>query len=75
MFALEQTAARGLKVTVRDPAGELVELVGTPFHIAGADLPLPQMPPLLGQHTDAILRDLLNLPPDEIDRLRRARVV
>jgi len=31
--------------------------------------------PLLGEHTDAILRDLLGLAPDEIERLREADVL
>jgi crotonobetainyl-CoA:carnitine CoA-transferase CaiB-like acyl-CoA transferase len=75
LFALDQAAARGLKVTVRDPAGAPVDLVGSPFHIAGADLPAPTLPPQLGQHTDSILHDLLGLPADEIDRLRRSNVI
>ncbi len=71
LFALEQAAARGLKVTVHDPAGRPVELVGTPFHIAGAELPPPTLPPRLGEHTDAVLRDVLGLADADIDRLRR----
>ena len=35
-MAEPQTAARGLRITVRDPAGKSVDLVGSPFHIAGA---------------------------------------
>jgi crotonobetainyl-CoA:carnitine CoA-transferase CaiB-like acyl-CoA transferase len=75
LFALEQAAARGLKIAVRDPAGRPVELVGSPFHIAGAALPPPRLAPHLGQHTDEILRDVLGLPADEIDRLRREQVI
>jgi crotonobetainyl-CoA:carnitine CoA-transferase CaiB-like acyl-CoA transferase len=75
LFGLEQVAARGLKVTVRDPAGQPVELVGTPIHLAGAELPPPRMPPRLGQDTEQILRDALGLAPAEIERLRRNRVV
>ena len=32
-FALEQVKQRGMKLAVRDPAGNLVELVGSPFHL------------------------------------------
>src|SRR5262249_35556108 len=39
LFAHPQAEARGLRVTVRDPEGRPVELVGTPFHINGATLP------------------------------------
>jgi len=75
LFALEQATARGLKITVRDPAGRPVDLVGSPFHIAGAPLPEPACPPHLGQQTDALLQDVLGLSTDEIDRLRKSDVV
>ena len=51
LFAEPQTAARGLRVTVRDPNGQAVELIGSPYHIAGAALPAATMPPALGQDT------------------------
>jgi crotonobetainyl-CoA:carnitine CoA-transferase CaiB-like acyl-CoA transferase len=52
-----------------------VELVGSPFHIAGVTPPAPQLPPRLGQHTDEILRDLLGLAPEEVGRLRRDHII
>jgi crotonobetainyl-CoA:carnitine CoA-transferase CaiB-like acyl-CoA transferase len=75
LFALEQATARGLKITVRDPAGRPVDLVGSPFHIAGAPLPEPACPPHLGQQTDALLQDVLGLSAEEIDLLRKGDVV
>jgi crotonobetainyl-CoA:carnitine CoA-transferase CaiB-like acyl-CoA transferase len=75
LFALEQAAARGLKVTVRDPQGQPVELVGTPFHIAGATLPTPTLPPQLGEHTEQVLREVIGLTPEEVARLRGEGVI
>jgi crotonobetainyl-CoA:carnitine CoA-transferase CaiB-like acyl-CoA transferase len=75
LFALEQVAARGLKVTVSDPQGRPVELVGTPFHIAGAILPTPTLPPQLGEHTEQVLREVIGLTAEEITRLRSERVI
>ncbi len=75
LFALEQAAARGLKVTVRDAHGQPVELVGSPFHIAGTTLPATTLPPQLGEHTDAVLRDVLGCSSEEVARLRRDGVV
>jgi crotonobetainyl-CoA:carnitine CoA-transferase CaiB-like acyl-CoA transferase len=75
LFALEQAAARGLTVTVRDPQGKPVELVGSPFHIGGTTLPSPTMPPQLGEHSEPILRDALGLTTDEIARLRAECVI
>jgi crotonobetainyl-CoA:carnitine CoA-transferase CaiB-like acyl-CoA transferase len=75
LFAQPQAGARNLQVTVRDPQGKPVNLVGTPFHIAGAALPEPTLPPRLGEHTESILRDVLGLEPDQIAELRRAGVI
>jgi crotonobetainyl-CoA:carnitine CoA-transferase CaiB-like acyl-CoA transferase len=49
-------------------------VVGSPVRIDGsrADSDLP--PPRLGQHSDAVLREL-GLTPAEIDRLKTAGIV
>ena len=36
IFASDQIAARGMKVTVRDPAGNPVDLIGDPVHVMGS---------------------------------------
>jgi crotonobetainyl-CoA:carnitine CoA-transferase CaiB-like acyl-CoA transferase len=74
IFAHDQTAARGMKLTVRDPAGNPVELVGNPLHIAGAPAAEPRMPPRLGEQTDEVLREL-GLSEGELARLKAKRVV
>src|SRR5205807_3532257 len=71
LFAQPQAAARGLRVTVRDHEGRPVDLVGTPFHIAGAPLPEPTAPPGLGQDTDRVLTDVLGLEAARLAELRR----
>lgn len=75
VFADPQVAARGMRVTVRDPAGNPVDLIGSPFHLAGGTLSPPLMPPGLGEQTDAVLGDLLGLDAAELARLRAAGVV
>jgi len=75
LFAEPQAAARSLRVTVRDPAGNPVDLVGSPFHISGTTLPPPRMPPGLGQDTDEVLRELLGFEKERIAELRREGVV
>ncbi len=75
LFAQPQVAARGLRVTVHDPQGRPIDLVGSPFHLDGATLPEPTAPPLAGQHTTEVLRDLLGLEPERIEELRRQRVI
>ncbi len=75
LFAHPQTAARGLRLTVHDPEGRPVDLVGSPFHIAGAASPVPRMPPALGQDTDEVLKDILGLDAARLDELRRQGVI
>ena len=75
LFSLEQIAARGMKVTVRDVAGKSIELAGAPFHVQGAALPAPSMPPRLGEHTEEILREVLELDAERIEALRQKKVI
>jgi crotonobetainyl-CoA:carnitine CoA-transferase CaiB-like acyl-CoA transferase len=51
-----------------------IRLVASPVRLAGRRLPVRTAPPTLGQHTDAILRELGFSPP-EIARLRRDGIV
>lgn len=74
LFADEQVAARGMKVTVRDPQGRPVDLVGSPFHIAGAGETPVRCPPLLGQDTEGVLGEL-GLSAEEVRGLRERGVV
>jgi crotonobetainyl-CoA:carnitine CoA-transferase CaiB-like acyl-CoA transferase len=75
LFAHPQAAARGLRLTVRDAEGRPVDLIGAPFHIAGAVLPAATAPPRLGQDTDEILRDLLGIDAARLSRLRQQGVI
>jgi crotonobetainyl-CoA:carnitine CoA-transferase CaiB-like acyl-CoA transferase len=75
LFSQPQSAVRNLCVTVRDPKGEPVDLVGSPFHIAGSSEPIPLVPPSLGQDTDALLHGLMGMNASQIAELRRKKVI
>jgi crotonobetainyl-CoA:carnitine CoA-transferase CaiB-like acyl-CoA transferase len=75
LFSHPQTAARGLRLTVHDPQGRPVDLVGSPFHITGAPLRDPSAPPRLGQDTEQVLHDLLGVTPEQANRLRQGGVI
>jgi crotonobetainyl-CoA:carnitine CoA-transferase CaiB-like acyl-CoA transferase len=75
LFAQPQGEARGWRVTVRDPRGQPVDLLGSPFHIVGAELPSATTPPALGQHTDQVLTELLGLDAGQIAGLRQRGVI
>lgn len=75
LFAHPQADARGLRVTVRDPEGKPVDLVGTPFQVGGATLPPATMPPSLGQDTAGVLEELLGVSKAQVEELRGRGVV
>jgi crotonobetainyl-CoA:carnitine CoA-transferase CaiB-like acyl-CoA transferase len=75
LFAQPQALARNLQLKVRDPDGKPVDVLGSPFHIAGTSLPEPMAPPRIGQDTEAVLQDLLGIEPERIAELRRGGVI
>jgi crotonobetainyl-CoA:carnitine CoA-transferase CaiB-like acyl-CoA transferase len=75
LFAHPQAEARGLRVSVRDPAGRPVDLVGSPFHIEGATLPVPNAPVAAGENTERVLRGVLGLSPARLAELRAKGVI
>jgi crotonobetainyl-CoA:carnitine CoA-transferase CaiB-like acyl-CoA transferase len=58
-----------------DTGGQIVPQVGTGIAVDGTHNTPRLAPPRLGQHTDAVLTDLLRFSPDEIEELRRQRIV
>jgi crotonobetainyl-CoA:carnitine CoA-transferase CaiB-like acyl-CoA transferase len=74
LFSQPQSAVRNLCVTVRDPKGEPVDLVGSPFHISGSSAAIPSAPPALGQDTEQLLHSL-EIDGSQIAELRRKKVI
>jgi formyl-CoA transferase len=70
-----QTVARDMVRTVQHPkAGEL-KLVGIPFRMNGTPAEIRLPPPLLGQHTEEVLRRELGLTAERIAQLRAEKVI
>jgi crotonobetainyl-CoA:carnitine CoA-transferase CaiB-like acyl-CoA transferase len=74
LFAQPEMAER-LRVTVRDPAGQPVDLIASPFHISGTTTTTTTAPPALGQHTTEVLTQLLGLNDAQVRDLRQQGVV
>ena len=75
VFANEQVRARGMAVALPHPAAGTVTLVRSPMKMSGTPATSDKAPPLLGQHTDEVLRDVLGRSGDEIAALRARGVV
>jgi crotonobetainyl-CoA:carnitine CoA-transferase CaiB-like acyl-CoA transferase len=74
VFADPQAIARGLKITMPHASGPL-ELVASPIRLEKTPPEYRSAPPLLGQHTDEVLSQMLALSDVEIARLRKSGVV
>ena len=75
VFSNDQVLSRGMKVKVTDHEGKPVDLIGTPFHLTGAELPAPTFPPKIGEHTDDVLMEFLGLDANRLAELRDACIV
>jgi formyl-CoA transferase len=64
-----------MTVSVTDPDGRPVDLVGSPFQIAGSSSPAVKYPPLLGQHTAEVLKEFVGLDDAAVAGLRAKGVV
>jgi crotonobetainyl-CoA:carnitine CoA-transferase CaiB-like acyl-CoA transferase len=65
---------RGLRVEVPHPLAGSVPVVASPMRLSGTPVS-HGTPPLLGEHTRDVLRDVLGMGEAEIETLRRERVI
>ncbi|QBF24542.1 CoA transferase [Pseudomonas tructae] len=75
MFADPQVKARGLAIEMPHPLAGQVPQVASPIRLSKTPVEYRHAPPLLGEHTEQILGEVLGLSNAEIERLRVARVV
>ena len=54
---------------------EAVRMVANPVKMSGTPIAAYDAPPMLGQHTDVVLRDLLGMSPSDIETLRTKKVL
>jgi len=70
-----QVQARNMVVTVAHPEGGEVQMPGNPVKMSDTGEETFAPPPLLGQQTDAVLRDLLGKSDSDIKALRDAGTI
>ena len=75
VFSNEQVQARAMAVELPHPSAGKVTLVRSPMKMSATPATSDKAPPLLGQHTDEVLRDVLGRSGDEIAALRARGVV
>ena len=75
VFGDSQALARGMLVEMPHPTAGTVRLAGTPLNLSTTPAQMRLPPPTLGQHTDEILKELLELDDNVIAELRRDELV
>jgi formyl-CoA transferase len=72
-LAEPQAAAREMIWTVAHPTAGPLKFVGSPMKLAGQP-PFPrQPPPLLGEHTEEVLKDWLGMSSEDVAALRQQK--
>jgi crotonobetainyl-CoA:carnitine CoA-transferase CaiB-like acyl-CoA transferase len=71
----EHVAARGLVEKFAHPTVGEFSALALPFKLDGFDDPTVQRPPLLGEHTEAVLSERLKLSRERIAALKEAKAI
>jgi crotonobetainyl-CoA:carnitine CoA-transferase CaiB-like acyl-CoA transferase len=67
--------ARGLVSSFDYPGVGEFKALGLPYKFLGWDNPAVGRPPTLGEHTEAVLREMLHLSDSEIQQLRETKAI
>jgi crotonobetainyl-CoA:carnitine CoA-transferase CaiB-like acyl-CoA transferase len=70
VLADPQLASREMIARLDHPSAGPIDMLGVPIKLSSNPGSVRTAPPLLGEHTDSILRDDLGLDAQEIERLR-----
>ncbi|HEY8023135.1 MAG TPA: CaiB/BaiF CoA-transferase family protein [Burkholderiaceae bacterium] len=75
VFDNPQVKARGMQVDLPHPSGAQVKLVRNPMNLSATPARCDMPPPTLGQHTNEVLRDLLEKSDDDIVAMRAKGII
>jgi crotonobetainyl-CoA:carnitine CoA-transferase CaiB-like acyl-CoA transferase len=75
VFAEPQVKARGVRIEVEHPVAGRLPMVASPMRFSGTPLEHKTPPPLLGEHTEEVLRELLGKDAGELARLRASGAI
>ncbi|HMM55413.1 MAG TPA: CaiB/BaiF CoA-transferase family protein [Candidatus Desulfobacillus sp.] len=75
VFDDAQVRHRGMRQEMAHPTAGQVPLVTSPIRLSATPPEYGAPPPLLGQHTRQVLREMLGLGEDELERLRQCGAI
>ncbi len=74
-LAQPQAKERNMVVTTEHQTLGSIPIVNRPIKFTGAEQPVPTAPPVLGQHTNQVMIDLLDLDETQIAALKAAGII
>ena len=75
VFEDPQVQQRGMVTSWRHPLQAGLRLVGSPMKLSATPVRNAMPPPMLGQHTEEVLRELLHCPEDHLRALKEGKVI
>lgn len=75
VFDNPQVQARGMAIDMPHPAAGTVKLVRSPMRLSATPADAQRPPPLLGQHTEEVLEEVLGQSASDIAKLRERGVI
>jgi crotonobetainyl-CoA:carnitine CoA-transferase CaiB-like acyl-CoA transferase len=75
VFRDPQVISRGLRIELDHPEAGPLPLLANPIKLSATPHRYALPPPVLGEHTDAVLSGLLGMSASEIASLRRSRAI
>ncbi|HSW23018.1 MAG TPA: CaiB/BaiF CoA-transferase family protein [Burkholderiaceae bacterium] len=74
-LAVSEQSGRGMVLEIDHPSAGRLKVLGSPLKLRGTPVIPPQAPPMLGQHTDEVLRKTLKMSETRIAALREQKIV
>jgi len=74
-LAAPHAIAREMITEIEHPTAGSVKMLGIPFRFSDTPASIRRAPPLLGQHTEAVLREELGFSDARITELRKEKVI
>jgi crotonobetainyl-CoA:carnitine CoA-transferase CaiB-like acyl-CoA transferase len=75
VFKDAQVLHRNMLLEVQHPTAGKVRMAGMPVKFSATPATLRLPPPLLGQHSEAVLQSWLNTPDPAIEELKRKKII
>jgi crotonobetainyl-CoA:carnitine CoA-transferase CaiB-like acyl-CoA transferase len=76
VFDMPQIIERNMKIQMQHPEhSDPIDLIGNPLKLSDTPVNYTHAPPILGQHTDVVLQEILEMDEKEIESLKKRDII